>query len=646
VCAGDGGTEKNISFVRRGPHAWFCLFIVEEDSMTRRKWMAIVGAAVPCLYGLPSSADQSETAVSALDPRNIENGSVILDSGYSDQPYVAITKDGNWLCVLTTGGGLEGDSGQHVVAVISRDKGKTWSTPVDIEPSTGPEASWVMPYVTPSGRVYAFYNYNADNLRSVPNCDSPSVASRVDTLGVYAFKYSDDHGRTWSQQRYSIPMRKMQIDLTNNFGGKALLFWGVGKPITYNQSMIFGFAKVGRWGMAGTLVTSQSVFMRSDNIRTESDPRKLSWELLPDGNEGLRAPKGQIAEEVNLTTLSDGALYCTYRTVDGYNCHAYSHDGGHTWTPREYATYSPGGRRIKHPRAANFVRRFSNGKYVLYYHNHGGEAVLNAKWNPYKGRNPAWALCGVEKSGRIYWSQPEILLYDDDPERGISYPDFVEDNGHYYVTETQKRTARVHEIDHTLLEGAWDQFTNKQVAREGLVLEASGSQLAAASLLDMPRLMPLREGNGFTLEFWVKFRELTAGQVLFDTRDKGTGINLKISERATLELTMGDSRTQFSWDSDPGTHPGTLKVGEWQHIAMVVDSGPRIVSFIVDGQFNDGGAVRDYGWARYPVALNDLNGASVARVAPFIYGELRHLRIYNRYLRTSEVVSNFQAGLP
>jgi hypothetical protein len=86
-------------------------------------------------------------------------------------------------------------------------------------------------------------------------------------------------------------------------------------------------------------------------------------------------------------------------------------------------------------------------------------------------------------------------------------------------------------------------------------------------------------------------------------------------------------------------------VGDWQHIAVVVDNGPRIVSFIVDGQFNDGGAVRDYGWARYPVALNVVNGASIARVAPFIYGELRLVRIYDHCLRTSEVVGNFQAGL-
>lgn len=611
--------------------------------MNRREWMTVVGAAVPGFYASRAPSAPSASAVSAHDPRNILNGSVILASGYADQPYVAITKDGNWLCVVTTGKGVEGEWGQHVVAVISQDKGKTWSEPIDIEPSTGPEASWVMPYVTPSGRVYAFYDYNGDNLRYVPNCSLPLSAWRVDTLGQYVFKYSDDNGRTWSEQRYSIPMRKMQIDLTNNFGGKTLFFWGVGKPITYNQSMIFGFAKVGRWPM----VVSQSVFMRSDNIRTEPDPGKVSWELLPDGDEGLRAPKGAVAEEANLTTLSNGSLYCTYRTIDGYNCHAYSHDGGHTWTPREYATYAPGGRRIKHPRAANFVRRFSNGKYVLYYHNHGGDAVLAEKGNPFSGRrNPAWVLGGIEKNGHIYWSQPEILLYDDDPDHGISYPDFIEDSGRYYITETQKRTARCHEIDRTLLEGAWNQFENKQVAKDGLVLETTHAQIPSASLIDMPRLTPLAEGKGFTMEFWVKLRELSPGQVLFDTSDHGSGISLKFTERATLELSMGDGHTQFAWDSDPGTHPGTLKVGDWQHIAVVVDNGPRIVSFIIDGEFNDGGAVRDFGWARYPEGLNDINGASVARVAPFLYGELRLLRVYDRFLRTSEVVGNYQAGVP
>src|SRR5208283_1116336 len=105
---------------------------------------------------------------------------------------------------------------------------------------------------------------------------------------------------------------------------------------------------------------------------------------------------------------------------------------------------------------------------------------------------------------------------DDDPDHGISYPDFIEDNGRYYITETQKRTARCHEIDRTLLEGAWNQSANRQVAKDGLVLETTSSQAGPAHLIDMPRLRRLGEGRGFTLEFWVKFRELSAGQVLLD----------------------------------------------------------------------------------------------------------------------------------
>ncbi len=33
--------------------------------------------------------------------------------GYSDQPYVAITSDGEWLRVITTDKGLEGEGGQR-----------------------------------------------------------------------------------------------------------------------------------------------------------------------------------------------------------------------------------------------------------------------------------------------------------------------------------------------------------------------------------------------------------------------------------------------------------------------------------------------------------------------------------------------------
>jgi hypothetical protein len=579
------------------------------------------------------------------DWRNIQTGFTIPDESYADQPYVVITNDGNWLCVMTTGKGVEGQPGQHIVSMISTDQGRTWSSSVDIEPAGGPEASWVMPLKIPSGRVYVFYTYNRDNLREV-NSNNPRTARRVDTMGVYAFKYSDDNGRTWSADRYEIPMRKMRIDRENTHNGDVMFFWGVGKPIiTSKNYAIFGFAKVGRWGDPGTMIESQGCFLRSDNILSESDPRKIRWTLLPDGDEGLRAPKGPVSDEANLVELSDGSLYATYRTIDGYNAHAYSRNGARVWTPPAHATYSPGGRRIKHPRAANFVRKFSNGKFLMWFHNHGGEAALTPEWTGangyYRNRNPGWILGGVEKNGYIHWSQPEILLYDDDPAVRISYPDFIEDKGRFFITETQKEVARTHELDRTLLDAVWTQHENRTVVRNGLAFESRQGDSPK-----MPRLASLSEGGGLTIDCWIRLKELTAGQVLFDSRDAtGKGIVLRTSDRFTVEIVLSDGKVQAKWDSDPGTHPGTLRAREWQHVVAIVDAGAKIISFVVDGEFNDGGAARQYGWSRFPRDLGDVNGNETAKVAPKIIGEMKSLRFYTRYLRTSEAVGNFRGKM-
>src|SRR5262245_44994813 len=69
------------------------------------------------------------------DPRNFANGAPIPCEGYCDQPRVVVTRDGTWVCVLTTGPGQEGAAGQHVVATSSVDFGQTWTPAVDVEPA-------------------------------------------------------------------------------------------------------------------------------------------------------------------------------------------------------------------------------------------------------------------------------------------------------------------------------------------------------------------------------------------------------------------------------------------------------------------------------------------------------------------------------
>jgi len=71
---------------------------------------------------------------------------------------------------------------------------------------------------------------------------------------------------------------------------------------------------------------------------------------------------------------------------------------------------------------------------------------------------------------------------------------------------------------------------------------------------------------------------------------------------------LNDGNTENRWSSDHGT----IVSGKPQHIVAIVD-GPKIVTFVIDGKLCDG-------------------------------GEILRLRMYNRYLRTSEAVAAFRAG--
>ena len=561
----------------------------------------------------------------ASDWRDIRTGYEIPSGNYADQPYVVITRDGSWLCTLTTGGGREGQVGQHIVASVSSDKGKTWSKLIDIEPADGPEASWVMPLITPGGRVYVFYDYNGDKVETLP--DGRKI--RADMLGWYCYKYSDDNGRTWSK-RYRLPVRLTACDRANDWKGQVQIMWGVGKPIIYGNSVFFGFTKLGRY----MLDDGEGWFFRSGNILTEPDASKINWQMLPDGEHGLRAPEfGSIQEEHNLVPLDSGDLYCMYRTTIGHPCHSYSRDGGYSWSKPEIATYTPGGKKFKHPRACPRIWRTRGGKFLFWFHNHGGK--------DFEGRNPAWISGGLEKNGLIHWSEAEILLYDPDTKVRMSYPDLIEQDGCFWVTETQKNIARVHEIDRTLLEGLWMQGRIKTIATNGLVLSMDAARLKLRGQVDMPEL-PGLTGGGFAIDLWVTFSGLAAGQIVLDSRNEtGKGIELTTTQAGTLQLVISDGKHRAGWDCDPRL----LKANALHHVVFIVDGGPKIISVVVDGVLCDGGTYRQYGWGRFKKEIGDVNGADKLRIAPSLKGQLKSLRIYNRYLRTSEAVANYHAGL-
>jgi len=562
------------------------------------------------------------------DSRNIITGMRIPDEGYCDQPYVVVNPDGSWTCLLTTGAGHEGQGGQHFVATITRDQGKTWTPLIDIEPADGPEASYGVPLLVPGGRIYGFYTYNGDRVYSLPGS---TKRVRSDTHGWYCYKYSDDGGRNWSR-RFRLPMRVTACDRGSQFKGKVQMFWGIDKPSIVDGGVYFSFTKLGKYFLGN----GEGWLYYSDNILTEKNPEKIHWELRPDGDHGIRNPKfGSVQEEHNLVPLGGERLYMVYRPTTGFPCHTYSEDGGRTWDLPSPMTYAPGERMIKNPRACPKLWRCANGKFLFWFHNHSGR--------DFNGRNPAWITGGVLKDGRMHWSQPEVLLYDAVPRTRMSYPDLIEQDGRYWVTETQKTVARVHEIPADLLEGMWEQHGGRVAVAEGAVLSVSGAEIAAGKSITMAALPDLGLGGGFSVDAWLQVDDLAAGQTILDSRDDaGRGFAISTGEKGSLVFSMGDGFRNAEWTSDPGT----LTAGKLHQAVFIADGGPCIISVVCDGMLCDGGPDRQYGWGRFEPSFGSPWGDAGLRVTPALKDAVKHVRVYYRYLRTSEAVGNYRAGCP
>ncbi len=608
---------------------------------------------------LASFADKP-TEVKA-DWRLLENGNIIHEENhYVDEPFIVKADDGAWVCGLSIGDWQEADRSQRTAVRRSFDQGKTWSDPVDIEPADGPEGSKAVLLKAPGGRIYAFYIYNTTDIREVPGDNPPyesGVCSRVDSLGDFVFKYSDDHGGSWSEKRFIIPMREFEIDRENPLDGAVKFGMNSAIPMVLGGSAYVPFTKVGSFG-EGLFSRSEGVLFKSDNLLSETDPEKIRWETLPNGQQGLRPLPGEgaIAEEHSFAPLSDGGIHCVYRTIAGWPLVSYSRDEGYTWTAPQYMRYADG-RRVKCPRAANFAWRCQNGKYLYWYHNHGGKDFLkrierNSHYS-FEDRNPVWLLGGIEIDGpdgkEIKWSQPEIILYTDDPIVRISYPDLLEDGGEYYVTETNKDIGRIHKLDKQLIEGLWEQFEKKGICQEGLVLALSDPQEEEVPAPWLPDFSVLDETyadyrskhtrQGFSLDFWIKWENLAPHQTIVENMTPdGRGFQVHTVEGGSLEIVLRDDMTENRWRMEKGV----LEIGKWHHLGIVVDAGPHIISFVVDGKVLDGGDERQFGWGRFSPHLQSPKGDDSIRIASSIQGEMKVFRLYERALTHTELIGNWR----
>jgi hypothetical protein len=106
-----------------------------------------------------------------------------------------------------------------------------------------------------------------------------------------------------------------------------------------------------------------------------------------------------------------------------------------------------------------------------------------------------------------------------------------------------------------------------------------------------------------------------------------------------LEFTMSDIRGRASWKSDKGK----IETGKSHHVVIIVDGGPQVMAFVIDGVLCKGGN-RKFGWGRFRHDFRDPNGADELRIGDEEGLSIEALRIYDRPLRVSEAMANFRVN--
>ncbi len=128
--------------------------------------------------------------------------------------------------------------GNTFIPMRTSDRGETWQDVVALKPANGPEASYSALFNAPFGRIYSFCTHNTGTIRNlVVDDEHRLVHRRLDLIGHFVFRFSGDHGRTWSEKRYNVPIRTFEIDRSKPMGDEVLFFWNVGRALVRDGSL-------------------------------------------------------------------------------------------------------------------------------------------------------------------------------------------------------------------------------------------------------------------------------------------------------------------------------------------------------------------------------------------------------------------------
>ena len=131
----------------------------------------------------------------------------------------------------------------------------------------------------------------------------------------------------------------------------------------------------------------------------------------------------------------------------------------------------------------------------------------------------------------------------------------------------------------------------------------------------------------------------THGLVVDGRAADGSGIAMERTNAGAVELILSDGVAESRWECDPGL----LETGRAHHVGVIVDPGPRLKLFVVDGKLNDGGEHRQFGWGKLNADM-DMAAARTASVRIPTTSGIERLRLYDRALAVSDLIAAYRAG--
>lgn len=357
-----------------------------------------------------------------------------LGSAYADMSYLCEVGSGIIISTATYSAVAEGNADQTVCVLRSLDGGRTWLTKVDLEVSSGPEASWGVPYYhAASGKLFVFYVYNFEDVRSITDNDGVGSTSRVDSIGKIAYRVSTDNGATFGS-RTLIDLTAKAVDNRNPYSGSKQLLWLYGRVVEYSGSIYFGFSKCGEVDGGNQYIDTEAFVLR---IAIDGSGNLTSPTQLPSGgSNGIRNSGGSdITEEPDVIVHSDGVISVIARSDQGVLTEAYSTDAGATFTV-DTLRRTDGTTTLPQTRGPAILTTLPDDSFLLTFYN-------SAIGSGFSGRNPYWYAIGARVGNRLRFGTPYAFMFNKTGTVRLNYGSVLPYGDELLVAMTNKIEPRI-----------------------------------------------------------------------------------------------------------------------------------------------------------------------------------------------------------